>query len=54
MDTCYSIFKTEFAGGHKYAYDMEELGRYYNLYQDMLAHWEKVLPGFIHTLRYES
>ena len=54
MDTCYSIFKTEFAGAHKYAYDMVELGRYYKLYQDLMAHWEKMLPGFIYTLRYEE
>ena len=54
LDTCLSIFKTEFAGEHKYAYDMVELGRYYNLYQDLMAHWEKMLPGFIYTLRYEE
>ncbi len=54
MDTCFSIFKKEFAGTHGYAYDMVELGQYYNLYQDLMAHWEKVLPGFMYTLRYEE
>ena len=54
MDTCFSIFKTEFAGEHKYAYDMVELGQYYNLYHDLIAHWEKLLPGFMYTLRYEE
>ena len=54
MDTCFSIFKHEFTGTHMYAYDMTELGRYYNLYRDLMAHWEKVLPGFMYTLRYED
>ena len=54
MDTCFSIFKKDFTGIHGYANDMVELGRYYNLYQDLMAHWEKVLPGFIYTVRYEE
>jgi tetratricopeptide (TPR) repeat protein len=56
MDTCFSIFKNDFSGkgSNKYAYDMAELGRYYNLYRDLMAHWEKVLPGFMHSLRYEE
>jgi hypothetical protein len=54
MDTCFSIFKNDFTETHGYAYDMEELGRYYLLYRDLMAHWEKVLPGFMYTLRYEK
>jgi len=54
MDTCFSIFKTEFAGTHGYAYDMVELGQYYKLYQDLMAHWEKVLPGSMYTISYEE
>jgi len=54
MDNCFSIFKTEFAGEHKYAYDMVELGQYYNLYSDLMTHWEKVLPKYIYTLSYEK
>jgi Tfp pilus assembly protein PilF len=54
MDTCFSIFKNVFMGPLRYAYDMDELGRYYNLYHDLMAHWEKVLPGFMHTLKYEE
>jgi len=54
MDNCFSIFKTDFTVTHGYAYDMVELGRYYNLYQDLMAHWEKVLPGFIYSITYEE
>jgi hypothetical protein len=54
MDTCFSIYKNYFKESHGYAYDMVELGQYYNLYQDLMSHWEKVLPGFMYTLRYEE
>ncbi len=54
MDNCYSLFKNYFKETHGYAYDMDELGQYYNLYQDLMAHWEKVLPGFMYTIRYEE
>lgn len=54
-DTCFSIFKHSFsARGHDYAYDLEELGTYYNLYADMMAHWHAVAPITIHELRYEE
>ena len=56
MDNCLSIFKNLFRreGSHKYANDLTELGRYYKLYRGLMAHWEKVLPGFMYTLRYEE
>lgn len=54
MDTCFSIFKMDFTTPHGYAYDLVELGRYYSLYQDLMAFWEKVLPGFMYTIRYEE
>ena len=33
---------------------MVELGQYYNLYRDLMEHWEKVLPGFMYSLSYEE
>ena len=37
-DTCLSIFKNDFSeDGNYYAYDRGELGRYHNLYRDLLA-----------------
>jgi tetratricopeptide (TPR) repeat protein len=54
MDTCFSIFKNFFSTGHYYSYDMTELGQYYNLYLELMAHWEDVLPGFIYTINYED
>jgi len=56
MDNCLSIFKTYFGikGTHAYAYDMTEIGQYYKLYQSLMEHWERVLPGFMYNIRYEE
>ncbi|MCP4022881.1 MAG: tetratricopeptide repeat protein [Desulfobacteraceae bacterium] len=55
MDTCFSIFKNFFHDkGHKYAYSMEELGQYYNLYSDLMEHWRSSLPGSFYEIRYED
>jgi tetratricopeptide (TPR) repeat protein len=53
LDTCFSIFTNLFTGIHSYAYQLEELGHYYLLYQQLMAHWYEVLPGRIYTLNYE-
>ncbi len=54
LDTCLSIFKNYFLGEHPYAYDMTELGAYYKLYQDLMAHWHGVLPGAVVDIDYED
>lgn len=55
VDTCLSIYKNFFAAsGHRYAYDLAELGRYYTLYLDLMAHWQNVLPGVIYAISYEN
>jgi hypothetical protein len=33
---------------------LDELGRYYNGYVELMAHWHALLPGFIHDVRYED
>jgi len=54
-DTCLSIFKTYFPGNvHEYACDLTELGQYYRMYEDLMAHWQNVLPGFVHDIQYED
>ncbi len=53
--TCLSIFKTFFRSkGHLYAYDLKELGDYYNLYAGLMRYWHEVLPGFVVDVRYEE
>ncbi len=55
VDNCVSIFKTYFSAvGLRYAYDLGEVGHYYALYRDLMAHWHRVLPGAIYDLDYEK
>ncbi|MBA1337264.1 MAG: Tetratricopeptide (TPR) repeat [Pelagibacterales bacterium] len=54
-DNCFSIFKNYFVNPKlNFAYNLEELSQYYNLYADLMNHWKKTLPSFIFDLRYEK
>jgi tetratricopeptide (TPR) repeat protein len=54
-DTCFSIYKNLFgAYGHFYAYELQELARYYVGYAALMDHWEDVMPGKLHTVAYEN
>mgnify|MGYP000008681102 CR=1 FL=1 len=53
LDTCVSCFTANFTGYLPYAYDLANLGHYYRCYQDLMAHWARVIPNPIHTLEYE-
>jgi tetratricopeptide (TPR) repeat protein len=53
-DTCLSIYKQYFTEYRGYAFDLVEMGRYYCLYQELMQHWDRVLPGFVFNLRYED
>jgi tetratricopeptide (TPR) repeat protein len=54
MDTCYAIYKQLFVDAYPFSYDLEELARYYVAYYQLMEHWHTVLPGVIHTIKYES
>ncbi len=53
-DTCLSIFRTKFVTAHEYAYDLQELGRYYLLYADLMAHWRQFFDRGIYDVHYEK
>jgi thioredoxin-like negative regulator of GroEL len=50
----FSIFKQLFANGQRFAYSLEDIGRYYRMYVELMAHWERVLPGKILRVQYEE
>jgi tetratricopeptide (TPR) repeat protein len=54
VDTCYAIYKQLFVDAYPFSYDLEELARYYVAYSKLMDHWNAVLPGVIHTVRYED
>ncbi|XOV78958.1 MAG: sulfotransferase [Aestuariibacter sp.] len=52
---CWSIYKHFFsAEGNAYAYDLEDIGKYYNLYQELMNHWRKQFPEQILDVSYEK
>jgi tetratricopeptide (TPR) repeat protein len=54
LDCCLANFKQMFGGAYPYSYDLAELGKYYNAYLDLMAHYDAVLPGKIHRTFYEE
>jgi len=54
MDTCYAIYKTLFENAYPYSYNLPELGQYYVAYKELMAHWHRVMPGVMHTVKYED
>lgn len=53
-DTLLSIYFQDFVGTHAYAYDLEVLGAYFNLYRRLVDHWLSVIPNPVLTVRYEG
>jgi len=54
IDTCLSCFMQLFSSGHHYSYSLEELGKHYLSYQEIMAYWHKLLPGKILDIQYEN
>jgi predicted Zn-dependent protease len=51
---CFSCFKQHFARGQSFTYSLEDLGRYYRAYVELLTHFDTVLPGRICRVFYEQ
>jgi predicted Zn-dependent protease len=54
LGCCFSAFKQHFARGQGFTYSLEDLGRYYREYVELMAHIDAVLPGRVHRVLYES
>jgi len=54
MDTCLSCFMTSFNTGHKFKYDLTNLGIFYRDYHRLMEHWNKVLDIPILNVNYEE
>jgi tetratricopeptide (TPR) repeat protein len=53
LGCCFSCFKQHFARGQNFSYGLEDIGRYYRDYVELMAHFDAVLPGRIHRVFYE-
>jgi tetratricopeptide (TPR) repeat protein len=57
MDTCLSNFRQLFTLSspyYDYSFDLLNVGRYYVLFDRLMAHWQRVLPGRILEVGYEA
>ncbi|MCC7200596.1 MAG: sulfotransferase, partial [Gammaproteobacteria bacterium] len=50
---CFSNFKQHFARGQNFTYSLEDIGRYYRDYVELMGHFDAVAPGAIHRVIYE-
>jgi tetratricopeptide (TPR) repeat protein len=54
MACCFSNFKQLFAAGQEFTYSLEDIGRYYRTYLELMAHWDSVLPGKVLRVEHEE
>jgi tetratricopeptide (TPR) repeat protein len=54
LGCCFSGFKQHFARGQTFSYGLEDIGRYYADYVDLMAHMDAALPGRVHRVIYEE
>lgn len=54
MACCFSGFKQLFAEGQEFTYGLDLIGRYYTAYEDLMTHWDTVIPGAILRVQHED
>jgi tetratricopeptide (TPR) repeat protein len=54
MACCFGNLKQLFAQGQEFTYSIEDIGRYYRTYLDLMRHWDAVLPGRILRVHHED
>jgi len=55
LATIWSIFKINFTSdGNGFSYDLKDLVKYYELYEDLMKFWHAKFPGQIYDVQYET
>ncbi|HXV23930.1 MAG TPA: sulfotransferase [Alphaproteobacteria bacterium] len=54
LETCFACWRMLFRSGVAFSYDLAHLGRYYRVYDRLMAHWRELLPERIFSLSYEG
>ena len=55
MDICFSNYKNSFAlGSLGFSYNLENLGNYYKLYENLMKYWNEKFANEIYNLNYEN
>lgn len=53
MAACFAMYKLQLEIDSQFPYGFRNLAHYYTQYAGMMAHYETVMPGYIHFLSYE-
>jgi len=53
-DVSWSIFTNHFAANEPYFCSLDEIAQYHTIYQQVMSHWQNVLPDFVHHVNYED
>ncbi|HVC00924.1 MAG TPA: sulfotransferase [Steroidobacteraceae bacterium] len=54
LDSCFAMFRTLFAAGYPFSYDLKDLGRYYAAYDRLIGHWRGLLGSRVQQVAYEE
>jgi tetratricopeptide (TPR) repeat protein len=54
LDSCFAMYRTLFAEGYPFSYDLEELGRYYAAWEQLMNHWRSCLGDRLYEIVYED
>jgi len=54
VDSCYAMYKTLFRMGYPFTYSLQDVGRYYIAYHQLMAHWRELIPGAFLDVDYEK
>ena len=54
VDNCLKVYFKRYRTGNEYSYDLQALGAYYRLYYDLVAHWKRLFPERMLSVRYEE
>lgn len=54
LDSCFAMYRTLFAEGYPFSYDLGELGRYYAAYEQLMTHWRSRLGDRLYEIVYED
>jgi tetratricopeptide (TPR) repeat protein len=54
VDSCFAMYRTLFAEGYPFSYDLGELARYYAAYEGLMTHWRSCLGNRLYEIVYED
>ncbi len=54
MACCFGNLKQLFSRGQEFAYSVEDIGRYYRTYLELMEHWDAALPGRVLRVHHED